>query len=151
MNDMQVIIISLNTRVELELVDSEGGSEELSFDLVEDTQADYYAGFLGTGTPLAKAILGQVAGSWIDYQVGDIVGIRILSVRKSSRQAEDRAAARQDTIRRVVALSELKDRIAVATSVDNKWGDYDPAGLLNLLDQQMPGPPEAPGDMEEVE
>jgi len=145
MDEQQVTKINLYTRVDLELVDSRGQSESLSFDLVEDTQADYYAGFLGIGTPLAKAILGQQAGSWIDYQEGDIVGIRIKAVCASSRQAEDRSAARQDTIRRVVAESELKDRIAVATAVDNKWGDYDPAGLLELLDQ------EKPGDKEEVE
>lgn len=142
--------IDLKTRVDLELIDARGRSEALSFDLVEDSRADYYDGFLGISTPLARAILGQVAGARLAYQAGDIVEVRILAVSRSIRQAEDRTTKRQETFRRAAAESELKDRIAVATSVDNKWGDYDPAGLLDLLEQDVSGQPELPGN-EEVE
>ena len=106
-----------------------------------EEQADYYAGFLGVCTPLAQALIGHSAGSVIEYQAGDVRKVEILSVMPATKQdATDRAALREEVIRKAVAESELKNRIAVATSVDNKWGDYDPADLLDLLEDNSKEP-----------
>ena len=126
-------IVSPGSLVEIELR-IDGEPERLSLTIVPDAQADYYAGFLGESTPLAQAILGHALGEQLAYQAGEI---RILSVAPSTRQpAPDRAAQRAEVIREAVAQSELKNVLAVATAVDNKWGDYDPEALVKDLDRR---------------
>ena len=56
-------LVALGTRVEVEMVSELGDSERLTFDIVPDRAADFTAGFLGAGTPLAQAIMGRPAGS----------------------------------------------------------------------------------------
>jgi hypothetical protein len=130
--------VALSTHVDIELIDVSGESERLAFDLVLDDQADFYAGFLGESTPLAQAILGRSAGEYVAYhQAGETSQVRLLSVSASTRQpSPDRAARRQEVIRAAVAQSELKNFLAVATAVDNKWGDYDPEALVKDLDRR---------------
>jgi hypothetical protein len=125
----------INSQVEIEFSYIDGEHQRLTFVLVPDEQADFYDGFLGLNTPLAKAILGHEVGSTIEYRAGDVNEVQILSVKPTTQQVStDRAAQREQVIRRAVAESELKNRIAIATSVDNKWGDYDQAGLLDSLE-----------------
>lgn len=132
-----MIRVALGSHVEIELVDASGESERLAFDLVPDAQADFYAGFLGESTPLAQAILGHAIGDRLAYQAGGTSEVRILLVAPSTRQpSPDRAARRQEVIREAVAQSELKNVLAVATAVDNKWGDYDPEALVKALDRR---------------
>lgn len=128
--------VKLNRCVELELVYADGEEEVKVFDLVKEDQADYYNGFLGVTTALGKAILSHRVGEVIPYEAGDIREVRIVSVCDSIRSSPNRAEERQRVIQKAVAESELKNRIAVATSVDNKWGDYDPAGLQRTLDEK---------------
>lgn len=131
----------INTQVEIGFSYIDGEHQRLTFVLVPDEQADFYDGFLGLNTPLAKAILGHEAGSTIEYRVGDVSEVQILSVKPTTRQASsDRAAEREQVIRKAVAESELKNRIAIATSVGNKWGDYDPSGLLDSLEDSSEEP-----------
>ena len=128
--------VDLNTRVEIEMTSTSGEQQVMNFDLVTDDQADFYAGFLGVSTPLAQAILGHTQGTSIPYPVGDVTEVKILSICPTSRQApSDKAAQRERVIRQAVAESELKNRLAVATTVDNKWGDYDPGDLLQSLEK----------------
>jgi len=128
--------VDLNTQVEIEMTYTSGEQQVMNFDLVTDDQADFYAGFLGVSTPLAQAILGQRPGTSVPYPVGDVTEVKILSISPSSRQApSDKTAQRERVIRQAVAESELKNRIAVATTVDNKWGDYDPGDLLESLEK----------------
>ena len=54
--------------VEVELISSSGEVEHLAFTVVEDEQADFSAGFLGEGTPLAKTILGHSPDSKLEYR-----------------------------------------------------------------------------------
>lgn len=129
--------IDLNTHVELEMICSSGEREFASFDIVAEEDADYYAGFLGICTPLAQAILGHKAGDRIKYKAGDLCEVIVVSVSAMTRQVPaDSATHREQVMRKIVAESELKNRIAVATSVDNKWGDYDPESLLKNLDEE---------------
>ena len=117
------------TRVEVELVDEVGNTEHLVFDVVPDAQADFAHGFLGIGTPLAQAILGQPAGIAVPYCVGDIVQARILNVTLDVRApSADVEAKRQGVLRQALAQAEQVSDMAFALAVGSKWGDYDPGG-----------------------
>ena len=119
--------VGLGTHVKVELLDESGGSDCLEFDIVPDNQADFAHGFLGVGTPLAQAILGQVAGNTVPYRVGDMAEARILSVASGVRTpSDDVEARRQAVIQQAVARSEQINDMAFALAVGSKWGDYDP-------------------------
>ena len=122
--------VAVGTHVEVELVTASGESEHMAFDIVPDSDADFAAGFLGVGTPLAQAIVGQYAGSRVPYTAADVVQVRVLAVASSVHApAEDAAAKRQAVIREAVSRSDLEDTLRLALTVDVKWGDYDPDGL----------------------
>jgi hypothetical protein len=117
-------------RAEVELTAKEGERERLAFTIVEDEQADFAAGFLGAGTPLARAILGQAVGSEVPYAVAEMRSVRILSAEASGETPpEDVAARREAVVREAVNQANLINALMVATSVNNKWGDYDVDGL----------------------
>jgi hypothetical protein len=123
-------VVHVGTHVEVELLNAGGGAEWLAFDVVPESAADFSAGFLGAGTPLAQAILGEVAGSTVPYRLADIVAVRILTVEPSRRTPEAGAAqAREALLRGAVDKSNLEDAVRLALTVDVKWGDYDPEGL----------------------
>lgn len=112
--------------VEIELVSRSGEVEHLVFTLVEDAKADFSAGFLGTGTPLAKTILGHYADSEIEYRVGDLDHVRILTVAPSDMvQTEDVTARREAIMQKALNHSDYVNALTFATSVNSKWGDYD--------------------------
>ena len=116
--------------MELELSDNSGVVDRLSVDIVPDRSADFEAGFLGESTPLARTILDQPAGRTVQYRVGDLQTVRILSVSPSQAQADENAAARrQEAIQRAVAESDRTNAILFASSFSGKWGDYDPQGI----------------------
>ncbi len=121
------VLAAIGTHVEVELVDESGAGDSLEVDIVPDSQADFSSGFLGAGTPLAQAILGQPAGSIVPYKVGDILCVRILRVApRVSTPPADIDAKRQAVIQQAIAQSELVSDMAFALAVGSKWGDYDP-------------------------
>jgi hypothetical protein len=131
------IAIGVGTRVEIELIDSAGEAERLVLDIVTASQSDFAAGFLGAGTPLAQALIGQYAGDVVSYRVADMREVRVLSVARSQRApAGDAAANRQSLIRDVVKRSETEDILRLALTVNTKWGDYDPEGILDKEDEK---------------
>jgi Transcription elongation factor, GreA/GreB, C-term len=126
------ILVGIGTRVEVELVDESGAGELLVVDIVPDSQADFSSGFLGAGTPLAQAILGQPAGTVVPYKVGDILQVRILKVASdASTPPADIDAKRQAVIQQAIAQSELVSDMAFALAVGSKWGDYDPGEIAS--------------------
>jgi hypothetical protein len=131
--------ITLYTHVVLEMNEA-GETQRLEFDLVSAQEADYYAGFLGENTPLGKAILGQAAGSQVAYENdGEMIRVRILQATPSTRRPQPgRERKRQETIRQAVRDSQLKDRLSVATSMGNKWGDLDADGFARSLEDERP-------------
>ena len=132
------IVVHVGTRVEVELIDDAGGAEGLAFDIVPESAANFSDGFLGAGTPLAQAILGETPGSLVPYQLADVVAVRILSVEPSQRVPEAGAAqAREAMLREAVDKSNLEDAVRLALTVDVKWGEYDPEGL----EPNWSGPP----------
>ena len=127
MSQENLLTVALGTHVEVELIDASGTSEPLAFDLVPDEQADFAHGFLGSGTPLARAILGKVGGESVTYRLGDVVSVRIVKVTEAVRaQEEDMAAKRQAVLQQAVAESERISDMVFALAVGSKWGDYDP-------------------------
>jgi len=124
--------VGLGTHAEVELVDEAGDAERLAFDIVPDTQADFAHGFLGLGTLLAQAILGQTAGSAVPYRVGDMAQARILSVTLDVRApSTDVEAKRQAVLRQALAQAEQVSDMAFALAIGSKWGDYDPGGATD--------------------
>ena len=127
---------ALGTHVELELVTATGESEAMVVDIVSDNDADFSSGFLGAGTPLAQAIVGQTAGAQVPYRKADVVEVRIQSVTLSlDTPPEDVASNRQAVIDEAVSKSNLADTLRLALSVDVKWGDYDPEALEKNWDK----------------
>ncbi len=116
--------------VELELKYQTSETERLSLDVVADKSADFERGFLGESTPLAKAIMGRQAGEVVPYRAGDILQVRILSVSAElSAQPEDLSEKREETVRKAIRQSDHTSAVIYASSMNSKWGDYDPDGL----------------------
>ena len=129
-------LVALGTRVAVELVDQAGDCDRLTFDLVPDRAADFAAGFLGASTPLAQAIMGHPAGSAVPYRVGDLAEVRILAVALSERRAaEDAAETRQALTQETVEKAKLDEMVQLALTVNVKWGDYDPEGIVPSQDK----------------
>jgi len=114
------------SQVEVELFSRSGPPERLTFTLVDDSQADFDAGFLGLSTPLAKTILGKLTGQTLSYRVGDLQSVKILSVQpQGQKQTEDVAARRQAVIDKAVKHSDSVNAMIFSGAVNSKWGDYD--------------------------
>jgi hypothetical protein len=130
-------IVAPGTLVELRLIDQSGGAESIAFSIVADKLADYRNGFLGEGTPLARAILGKKVGARIVYGVDDIAAIEVVSVKPAESEPDQGVVERrQDTLRKALLRSDLTNAVIFATSFDSKWGDYDPAQLVEELEKQ---------------
>ncbi len=122
--------------VELELTYQTSETERLSLDVVADKSADFERGFLGESTPLAKAIMGRQAGEVVPYRAGDIVQVRILSVSgELSAQPEDLRSKREETVRKAIRHADHTSAVIYASSMNSKWGDYDPDGLKEEEDE----------------
>jgi hypothetical protein len=116
--------------VELELRYDTSELERMSLDVVPDTAADFERGFLGESSPLAKAIMGKAAGGVVPYKAGDIVEVRILSVTAElSAQPPDLSERREGVTRKAIRHSDHTNAVIYASSMNSKWGDYDPDGL----------------------
>ena len=123
--------VTLGASVEIEMIDESGAGERLVLVVVPDKEADFAAGFLGAGTPLAKALLGQRLGSVVAYKQGDIREVRILSVTPGARVPRTGAdASRQAVIEKALDKADLEDALRLALAVDVKWGEYDPEALV---------------------
>ena len=130
------IPVAVGTHVAVELATEDGDCEPMTFDIVPDGKADLTSGFLGAGTPLAQAILGQRAGSRVPYRAADIVEVHVLSVGPATASPPgDAEASRQAVIDEAVSRSNLADTLQLALTVDVKWGDYDPEGIEKNWDR----------------
>jgi hypothetical protein len=122
--------VGLGSRVVLELIDARGQAERLTLAVVPDDNADFQAGYLGAGTRLAAAMMGQQAGQTVPYRHGGLVEIRILDIEPFAvSEAPDAASARRAVIQKAIDKSDLQDTLRLALAVSVKWGDYDPDGI----------------------
>ncbi len=123
--------------VELELKYETGEVEKLSLDVVPDNAADFERGFLGESSALAKAIMGKTAGSVVTYKAGDMVEVRIVSVSEElSGTPEDLSERRDEVTRKAIHHSDHTSAVIYASSMNSKWGDYDPDGLKEEEDEE---------------
>ena len=132
-SDSETSTINVGMHVVLDLYLSDGSKERLEFDLVEDASADFAHGFLGAGTPIAKAILNKSQGEKIAYSVNDIRAIKILHVEPAkANPPEDLQERRCNNLRQAVESSDRTNAMIFASSFSGKWGDYDPTGFVDL-------------------
>ena len=118
--------ISLNCRVLVELVDTNGGVEQREFSIVAAKQADFKSGLLDENTPLGQLLLGRHAGETIPYPVGDLKEVRILAVQAGAGAISSEAAVkRRADVQKAAAQSEITNQMIFSTASGSKWGDYD--------------------------
>lgn len=122
-------VAKVGSLVTIELIDYIGQAERLTLQIVPDSSADFSKGFLGQGTPLARAIQGRRTGSIMPYSIGDLRQVRILSVQPAPSAPPDIEARRQETINKAIEDSERTSAIIFASSYNGKWGDYDPGAI----------------------
>ncbi len=135
--DSTGLAAQVGRHVELELVYEGGEIERLSLDIVADAAADFARGMLGESTPLARAISGHKAGEVIAYRTGDALEARILSVSAElSGEPVDLTKRREQTERKAVRQSDQTNLIIFASSVNNKWGEYDPGAIQDEEEEE---------------
>jgi hypothetical protein len=133
----EVLRVQPGRRVELILTHVDDEEETLTLDIVADSAADFERGLLGAGTPLARSIHKRRAGDAIDYRVGDLKRVTIVSVQRSPRDIEsDAAERRQEIIDRAVSESDRTNALNFASSFSSKWGGYEPEGIEDWDDDE---------------
>lgn len=126
----QIKPIAIGCHVELYLIDRAGKKDQLSVDIVPDESADFTQGFLGAGTPLARALMGERAGITIPYLKDDIYAIEVVSVTESTNKPpEDSIKKRKAKMDKTIQEVEHTSAVVFASSFSGKWGDYDPDSL----------------------
>jgi hypothetical protein len=119
-------VVTLHSRVTVELVDQAGLAEPAEFTLVEAKQADLRSGLLDVATPLGQALLGHAAGETVPYAQGDLCAVRILGVESGAAGVSAEGAhKRRRAVRKAAAQSEITNQMIFATASGSKWGDYD--------------------------
>lgn len=122
--------VQIGMHVELELIDEQGVREPLAVDIVQAQAADLAQGFLGANTPLARALRGQVAGSTVPYNMGELRRVAILRVTPAQSTAPSDARARREAVlQKALSDAERTNAEIFASSFSGKWGDYDPHGM----------------------
>ena len=118
--------VGLNTHVALDLIDADGHSERMAFDVVRKEYADLAGGLLGADTPLARAILGKYVGARIPYAQGDIRTIRIVAVGPLRQSPTvDTSSRRQEILDDARRKAQRTTAEMFASSYDSKWGGYE--------------------------
>ena len=80
--------------------------------------------------------------------MGDVTKVRVVSVRRSERRAEQDAAAERDAATRgAVQRAKTDETIQLALTFSSKWGDYDPEPLERDARLSVDESPE--GDLEQ--
>jgi hypothetical protein len=120
-----------------------GESDQLEFDIVPDEYADFEAGYLGAGTPLARAITGLFPGESAPYRVGDALLVKVIAVAPAAGPPPKEVADRRaETFRKAVDQSDRTNAMIFASSFSGKWGDYDPAAFGEQGNEEdQPDPP----------
>jgi hypothetical protein len=143
-------IVQSGLQVQVEIAYQPGAElekERLEFVIVPDELADFPSGFLGQGTPLAQAILGEPVGRVVPYFSDDALSVTILSASPTSRSPDQETAARrQERYRQALEQSDRTNAMIFASSFSGKWGDYDPQGIEKWEADNPPAAKEQPED-----
>lgn len=134
MSDITSFSIQSGMLVSIELLDRSGEVEPMQVQIVPTELADLKNNRLGEGTPLGQALLGHCAGETVPYHREELVAVRIISVEPVDGPVDRSVLARrEETLRKAVHQSELTNAIILSTTFSSKWGDYDPASLVDDL------------------
>ncbi|MFN3331291.1 MAG: GreA/GreB family elongation factor [Caldilinea sp.] len=126
----ETLRVRVGRRVEIVLIHENDEEEPLTLDIVNDAVADFEQGLLGASTSLAKAIVGARGGDVIDYRVGDLSAVRVMTVTRSPSDLDHSASERrQQVIDRAVSESDRTNALNFASSFSSKWGGYEPEGI----------------------
>jgi hypothetical protein len=118
--------IGINSRVQVELVDLSGASEQREFTIVTARRADFKSGLLDENTPLARVLLGHEAGDIVPYPEGDLKEVHILKVGTTHELiSSDAAEKRRADVQKAEAQSEITNQMIFSTASGSKWGDYE--------------------------
>lgn len=130
--------VKVGVHAVVDLIDEQGGREQLALDVVADDNADFDAALLGIGTPLGKAIAGRRAGSIVPYKRGDLRQVEIISVRPADQPAANDASERRQAAHdKAVQEIAKTDAQIFASTYEGKWGGYNPDGMEHW-DQDPP-------------
>jgi hypothetical protein len=117
--------ITLNCRVQVEMIDSTGQAEQAEFILAPARQADIKSGLLDENAPLGRLLLGHHAGEVLPYRVGDLARVRILAVYAGEQAVpSDAALKRRQAVQKAEAQSEITSQMIFSTASGSKWGEY---------------------------
>lgn len=117
---------AIGTRVELDLLGDGQMIDRIAVDIVFDRSANLDQDFLGASSPLAKAIIGKPTGTMVNYAMGDITHVYIVSVVRSMRTPPaDAADQRQAILDEARRKAERTNAEMFASSYGSKWGNYD--------------------------
>ena len=121
--------IEIGDEVEFELILRNGRKEKRIFTIVDNEFSDIEKGFLSNHSPIAILLVGEKVGSVIPYFKDETKGIEILSIRKPDHLPTRIPHQHRISIRQILKQIELRDAILFASSVDTKWGSYDPDSI----------------------
>lgn len=117
--------VGIGCHVVVEMTNEQGDCETLEFDLVQDKAADFSRGQVSAESPLGRAVRGTFTGDEVDYRIGDIRRVRIVSVGPAEQDADPEAAARrQKVLDEARCKAERTNADMFASSFSGKWGDY---------------------------
>ncbi len=117
--------VGIGIHVELDLIDADGNTERIAFDLVKEQAAAFDQGRLSADAPLGKAIRGKRVGSVVEYVMGDIRRVRVVSLAPAQTPAPADAAARRTALlEEARRKAERTNADMFASSFSGKWGDY---------------------------
>lgn len=122
-------IIEVGDEVGFELILRNGSKEQLIFTIVEDNYSDVEKGYLSNHSPIAVLLLGEKVGSIIPYFTDETIGIEILSLRNSTHPPSEITHQRRKRMGEIFNQIEFRDAVLFASSVNTKWGNYDPDAL----------------------
>jgi hypothetical protein len=139
--------IGIGDEVEFELILRNGCKQKLIFTIVDHKYSDVEKGFLSNHSPIAILILGEKVGSVIPYFTDETKGIEILSIRKPTHLPTITPNQRKKTMSQILNQIEYRDAILFASSVDTKWGSYDPDSMsIHNSSVDFTNPEEDEGD-----
>ena len=117
--------VGIGIHVELDIIDADGNTERIAFDLVKEQAAAFDQGRLSADAPLGKAIRGKRVGSVVEYVMGDIRRVRVVSLAPAQTPAPADAAARRTALlEEARRKAERTNADMFASSFSGKWGDY---------------------------
>ena len=119
-------VVTMGSRVSLDLVDKGGGHDLMTVELVANSAADMANNLLGAGTPLARAILGRKVGEVVPYKIGEMKEVQVLAIEPGQATVDDLSARRTAAREKMIKDADKTSRLIFGSAFSSKWGSYEP-------------------------